>query len=75
MPQDIRSSPDGTRFYAADMKQNGVHVIDPIAFHEIAFITPDAVRTGSIRAAMERSSTSRTGDGTRSREVTTVRVR
>ena len=29
MPQDIRSSPDGTKFYVADMKKNGVFVVDP----------------------------------------------
>ncbi len=34
MPQDIRSSPDGTKFYVADMKQDGVYVIDPERFVE-----------------------------------------
>jgi YVTN family beta-propeller protein len=38
MPQDIRSSPDGSAFFVADMKQDGVHVIDPIAFRRLAFI-------------------------------------
>lgn len=38
MPQDIRSSPDGTRFYVADMHADGVHVIDGNAFKEIGFI-------------------------------------
>ncbi len=38
MPQDIRSSPDGTKFYVADMKQDGVHVIDPERFVETNFI-------------------------------------
>ncbi len=38
MPQDIRSSPDGKRFYVADMHADGVHVIDPVAFEKIGFI-------------------------------------
>jgi YVTN family beta-propeller protein len=38
MPQDIRSSPDGTVFYVADMKGGGVFVVDPIALSRVAFI-------------------------------------
>jgi len=38
MPQDIRSSPDGSVFYVADMKLDGVHLIDPVAFKGIGFI-------------------------------------
>ena len=38
MPQDIRSSPDGSRFYVADMKKNGVFVVDPVKFERIDFI-------------------------------------
>ncbi|MEO8909821.1 MAG: hypothetical protein ABI408_06285 [Gemmatimonadaceae bacterium] len=38
MPQDIRSSPDGTRFYVADMKQDGVFVVDPVKLERIGFI-------------------------------------
>jgi len=38
MPQDIRSSPDGRTFYAADMKDNGVFVIDPSKFQRLGFI-------------------------------------
>jgi YVTN family beta-propeller protein len=38
MPQDIRSSPDGRRFYIADMHADGVHVIDPVAFTQVGFI-------------------------------------
>ncbi|HEY1953817.1 MAG TPA: hypothetical protein VGG76_13515 [Gemmatimonadaceae bacterium] len=38
MPQDIRSSPDGTKFYVADMKKNGVFVIDPYKFERIDFV-------------------------------------
>src|SRR5258705_486342 len=38
MPQDIRSSADGRTFYVADMKANGVHVVDPTAFRRIGFI-------------------------------------
>ena len=38
MPQDIRSSPDGKVFFVADMKANGVFLIDPMAFRRIGFI-------------------------------------
>ena len=38
MPQDIRSSPDGKRFYVADMDADGVHVLDGDAFKEVGFI-------------------------------------
>jgi len=38
MPQDIRSSADGTKFYVADMKLNGVFVVDPYKFERIDFV-------------------------------------
>jgi YVTN family beta-propeller protein len=38
MPQDIRISPDGKRFYIADMDADGVHVLDGEAFKEVGFI-------------------------------------
>jgi YVTN family beta-propeller protein len=38
MPQDVRSSPDGSLFYVADMMANGVYVIDPYAFSRVEFI-------------------------------------
>jgi YVTN family beta-propeller protein len=38
MPQDVRSSPDGSVFYVADMKRDGVHLIDPVGFRRIGFI-------------------------------------
>ncbi len=38
MPQDIRSSPDGKRFYIADMHADGVHIVDPVAFQKVGFI-------------------------------------
>ena len=38
MPQDIRVSPDGKRFYVADMMADGIFVIDGDAFKEIDFI-------------------------------------
>jgi YVTN family beta-propeller protein len=38
MPQDIRSSPEGSVFYAADMKEGGVFLIDPVALQRIGFI-------------------------------------
>jgi YVTN family beta-propeller protein len=38
MPQDIRISPDGKRFYIADMDADGVHIVDGDAFKEVGFI-------------------------------------
>ena len=38
MPQDIRASPDGKVFFVADMKADGVFVIDGASFTEIGFI-------------------------------------
>jgi YVTN family beta-propeller protein len=38
MPQDIRISPDGKRFYVADMEADGVHVIDAASFTKVGFI-------------------------------------
>ena len=39
MPQDIRISPDGKRFYIADMEADGVHIVDAQAFREVGFIS------------------------------------
>ena len=38
MPQDIRISPDGKRFYVADMDADGVHIIDGENLKEVGFI-------------------------------------
>jgi YVTN family beta-propeller protein len=38
MPQDIRVSPDGSKFYVADMHADGIFVIDGASFTEIGFI-------------------------------------
>ena len=38
MPQDIRVSPDGSKFYVADMHADGIFVIDGETFKEIGFI-------------------------------------
>jgi len=38
MPQDIRISPDGRRFYVADMEADGVHVGDGDAMSKVGFI-------------------------------------
>jgi YVTN family beta-propeller protein len=38
MPQDVRISPDGKIFFVADMKADGVFLIDPDKFTEIGFI-------------------------------------
>ena len=47
MPQDIRISPDGKRFYIADMEADGVHVIDGDAMKQIGFI-PTGLGTHGI---------------------------
>ena len=39
MPQDVRVSPDGKRFYVADMDADGVHIVDGDAFKEVGFIS------------------------------------
>ena len=38
MPQDIRASPDGRKFYVADMQADGIFVIDGDNFKETGFI-------------------------------------
>ena len=38
MPQDIRSSPDGKRWYVADMKADGLFIIDFETFKEVGFL-------------------------------------
>ena len=38
MPQDIRVSPDGKRFYIADMHADGVHIVDGESLTEVGFI-------------------------------------
>jgi len=38
MPQDIRAAPDGKVFYVADMKANGVYLVDPIALRRVGFL-------------------------------------
>jgi DNA-binding beta-propeller fold protein YncE len=38
MPQDIRISPDGRRFYVADMHADGVHIVDGASFRKVGFI-------------------------------------
>jgi YVTN family beta-propeller protein len=38
MPQDIRVSPDGRKFYVADMRADGIFIIDGESFKEVGFI-------------------------------------
>lgn len=38
MPQDIRVSPDGKRYYIADMDADGVHIVDAASFTKVGFI-------------------------------------
>lgn len=46
MPQDIRVSPDGKRFYVADMDADGLHVIDGESFQEVGFIATGVAAHG-----------------------------
>jgi DNA-binding beta-propeller fold protein YncE len=39
MPQDIRISPDGKRFFIADMHADGVHIVDGESFKQVGFIS------------------------------------
>ena len=47
MPQDLRAGPSGTTFYVADMRADGVFVIDGPHFKEIGFI-PTGVGTHGL---------------------------
>ena len=47
MPQDIRISPDGARFYVADMHADGVYVVDGNSFTQTDFI-PTGVGTHGL---------------------------
>jgi YVTN family beta-propeller protein len=38
MPQDIRISPDGKKFYVADMRADGIFVVDGETFKEVGFV-------------------------------------
>jgi YVTN family beta-propeller protein len=46
MPQDIRISPDGKRFYVADMEADGVHIVDGESFKKIGFIATGVAAHG-----------------------------
>jgi len=47
MPQDIRISPDGSRFYVADMHADGVYVVDGDSFKQTDFI-PTGIGTHGL---------------------------
>jgi YVTN family beta-propeller protein len=47
MPQDVRASPDGKRFYVADMVADGVHIVDFESFRQVGFI-PTGVGTHGL---------------------------
>jgi YVTN family beta-propeller protein len=47
MPQDVRVSPNGKRFYVADMMSDGVHVVDLESFKQVGFI-PTGVGTHGL---------------------------
>jgi len=51
MPQDVKLSPDGRTFYVADMKADGVYLIDGHANGSSAFNPPARAHTGSTSAA------------------------
>jgi YVTN family beta-propeller protein len=50
MPQDIRISPDGKKFYVADMHADGVHVIDGESFQQVGFIATGLGAHGLYRS-------------------------
>jgi YVTN family beta-propeller protein len=47
MPQDVRAGPDGRLFFVADMRADGVFVIDGDAFKKVGFI-PTGVGTHGL---------------------------
>jgi len=47
MPQDVRVSPDGKRFYVADMMADGVHVVDGDTFRQVGFV-PTGIGTHGL---------------------------
>ena len=47
MPQDIRISPDGTTFYVADMRADGVYLVDGDSFTQTDFI-PTGIGTHGL---------------------------
>jgi DNA-binding beta-propeller fold protein YncE len=38
MPQDVKLSPDGSTFYVADMKHDGVHLVDGVRMRRTGFL-------------------------------------
>jgi YVTN family beta-propeller protein len=65
MPQDIRISPDGKRFYVADMEADGVHILDGDASCKWGSFRQEPVRTVFIRVATARVCMWRTAARTR----------
>ena len=61
MPQDIRISPDGKVFYVADMKAEGVFLVDGDKFVEIGHIKTGLGTHGLYPSRTARNSTSPTG--------------
>jgi YVTN family beta-propeller protein len=68
MPQDIRSAPDGKRFYVADMHADGVHVgnVEAHRSSRSASSQPVLARTGCTPVAMPGACMSPTAARTRS---------
>ncbi|WP_322998155.1 YncE family protein [Castellaniella sp.] len=63
MPQDVRISPDGKRFYIADMMADGVFVVDGDAFKQIGFI-PAGLGTHGLYPSRDGKSLYITSRGT-----------
>ena len=72
MPQDIRSSPDGRVFFVADMKADGVFLVDPAALKQIGFLETGKGRTDSSRVVTVGCCMRRTAAGTPPLEVAMV---
>lgn len=66
MPQDIRISPDGKRFYIADMDADGLHLVDGESFKEVGFIVTGLGAHGLYPSRDGRSYTWPTAARTRS---------
>jgi len=53
MPQDIRSSPDGSRFFVCDMHADGVHIIDPVGVQGGGFSSRLALVTHGLNPSRD----------------------
>ncbi len=74
MPQHVRISPDGKIFFVADMKADGVFLIDGDKFIEVGFIKTGLGTHDSTPAAMGRNCMSRTAASIKCSALREVKV-